>query len=109
MSGTQCNYLESSASCLITAALLKGSRLGLIDHAEAGKRGYEGIIRQFVRGEKGNYTITSSCQSAGLSKDRNGTAAYYLIGKDVPIQDNCEGKVLGAFLMAAVEYERLTR
>jgi hypothetical protein len=52
------------------------------------------------------YDITSSCQSAGLSKDRNGTAAYYLIGKDVPIQDNTEGKVLGAFLMAAVEYER---
>ena len=26
--------------------------------------------------------------------------------KDVPIQDNTEGKVLGAYLMAAVEYER---
>ncbi len=105
--GTQCNYLESSASCLITAALLKGSRLGLINHAEAGKRGFEGIVRTFVRGEGGDMTITGSCQSAGLSKDRNGSAAYYLIGKDVPIQDNGEGKVLGAFLMAAVEYERL--
>lgn len=105
--GTQCNYLESSASCLITAALLKGSRLGLIDHAEAGKRGYEGILRQFVKEENGMLTITGSCQSAGLSKDRWGNAAYYLIGKDVPIQDNTEGKVLGAFLMAAAEYERL--
>ena len=105
--GTQCNYLESSASCLITAALLKGSRLGLIDHVEAGKRGYEGIVKQFVRGEGGEMTITSSCQSAGLSKDRWGNAAYYLIGKDVPIQDNGEGKVIGAFLMAAAEYERV--
>lgn len=105
--GTQCNYLESSASCLITAALLKGSRLGLIDHAEAGKRGFEGIVRTFVRGEEGNYSIMGSCQSAGLSHDRNGSAAYYLIGKDVPIQDNAEGKVLGSFLMAAVEYERM--
>lgn len=104
--GTQCNYLESSASCLITAALLKGSRLGLINHAEAGKKGFEGIIRQFITGSAGNYHITSSCQSAGLSHDRNGSAAYYLIGKDVPIQDNTEGKVLGPFLMAAVEYER---
>lgn len=112
--GTQCNYLESSASCLITAALLKGSRLGLIDHAEAGKRGFEGILRTFVRqvpedkmpSTKEWLSITSSCQSAGLSHDRNGTAAYYLIGKDVPIQDNTEGKVLGAYLMAAVEYER---
>jgi len=112
--GTQCNYLESSASCLITAALLKGSRLGLIDHAEAGKKGFEGILRTFVRqvpsdevpSTKEILTITGSCQSAGLSKDRWGNAAYYLIGKDVPIQDNTEGKVLGAFLMAAVEYER---
>jgi unsaturated rhamnogalacturonyl hydrolase len=106
--GTQCNYLESSASCLITAALLKGSRLGLIDHAEAGKKGYEGILKTFVKEEEnGVLTITGSCQSAGLSKDRWGNAAYYLIGKDVPIQDNTEGKVLGAFLMAASEYERL--
>lgn len=113
--GTQCNYLESSASCLITAALLKGTRLGLINHADAGKRGFEGILRTFVRehsinpslgGAAASLTITSSCQSAGLSHDRNGTAAYYLIGKDVPIQDNTEGKVLGAFLMAAVEYEK---
>ena len=113
--GTQCNYLESSASCLITAALLKGSRLGLIDQTEAGKKGFEGIVRQFVRkvqrdkvqGTKEMLTITSSCQSAGLSKDRWGNAAYYLIGKDVPIQDNGEGKVIGAFLMAAAEYERV--
>ena len=106
--GTQCNYLESSASCLITAALLKGSRLGLIDHLEAGKKGYEGILKQFVKEEEnGILTITGSCQSAGLSKDRWGNTAYYLIGKDVPIQDNTEGKVLGAFLMAAAEYGRL--
>ena len=110
--GTQCNYLESSASCLITAALLKGSRLGLIHHTEAGKKGFEGIISQFVQpltSHLSPLTITSSCQSAGLSKDRNGSAAYYLIGKDVPIQDNTEGKVLGPFLMAAVEYEKLAR
>lgn len=104
--GTQCNYLESSASCLITAALLKGTRLGLINHAEAGKRGFEGIVKQFVRGEANDLNILGSCQSAGLSHDRNGSAAYYLIGKDVPIQDNTEGKVLGAYLMAAVEYEK---
>lgn len=105
--GTQHNYLESSASCLITAALLKGSRLGLIDHAAAGKRGFEGVVKQFVTGEGADMQIAGSCQSAGLSKDRNGSAAYYLIGKDVGIQNNTEGKVLGAFLMAAVEYERL--
>lgn len=104
--GTQCNYLESSGSCLITAALLKGTRLGYISQAAAGKKGYEGIIAQFLSGSAGSYELTTSCQSAGLSSDRNGSAAYYLIGKDVPIQNDSEGKVLGAFLMAAVEYER---
>ena len=104
--GTQCNYLESSGSCLITAALLKGTRLGYISQAAAGKKGYEGIIRNFLSGSAGSYEITKSCQSAGLGSDRNGSAAYYLIGKDVPIQNDSEGKVLGPFLMAAVEYER---
>lgn len=105
-SNPQCNYLESSASCLITAALLKGTRLGYISQAAAGKKGYEGIIKNFLSGSAGSYQLTSSCQSAGLGSDRNGSAAYYLIGKDVPIQNDSEGKVLGPFLMAAVEYEQ---
>ena len=105
-SNPQCNYLESSGSCLITAALLKGTRLGYFNQAEAGKKGYEGIIANFLSGSAGSYQLTSSCQSAGLGSDLNGSAAYYLIGKDVPIQNDSEGKVLGPFLMAAVEYER---
>ena len=107
--GTQCNYLESSGSCLITGALQKALRLGYLSgstYVNAAKTGYEGIITQFLSGSAGNYQLTSSCQSAGLGSDRNGSAAYYLIGKDVPIQNDSEGKVLGAFLMAAVEYER---
>jgi len=105
-SGSQCNYLESSGSCLITAALLKGTRLGYISQAAAGKKGYEGIVDQFLSGSAGSYQITTSCESAGLGSSRNGTAAYYLIGKDVSINNNSEGKALGPFLMAAVEYER---
>ena len=104
--GSQCNYLESSGSCLITAALLKGSRLGYYDYWTAGKKGYEGIVNQFLTGSAGSYQITTSCESAGLGSDRNGSAAYYLIGKDVTINNGSEGKALGPFLMAAVEYER---
>ena len=107
--GTQCNYLESSGSCLITGALQKALRLGYLSgstYVNAAKTGYEGIINNFLSGSEGSYQLTSSCQSAGLGSDRNGSAAYYLIGKDVPIQNDSEGKVLGAFLMAAVEYER---
>lgn len=104
--GTFCNYLESSGSCLITAALLKGSRLGYYDYWEEGKKGYEGIVDQFLTGTTGTYQVTKSCESAGLGSDRNGSAAYYLIGRDVGINNGSEGKALGPFLMAAVEYER---
>lgn len=107
--GNQCNYLESSGSCLIVGALLKGMRLGYLDksaYESVAKAGYKGIIEEFVRGDKGNYTISSSCESAGVGNGRNGSAAYYLIGKDVGINNKTEGKVFGPFLMAAVEYER---
>ena len=104
--GSQCNYLESSGSCLITAALLKGSRLGYYDYWAEGKKGYEGIVSQFLEGTIGTYQVTTSCESAGLSSNRNGSAAYYLIGRDVSINNDSEGKALGPFLMAAVEYER---
>ena len=100
--GTQCNYLESSATCLIMAALLKGTRLGYIDHAEAVRHAIWNIDRTFIEFNQVMY----SCQSAGLSADRIGTSAYYLIGKDVPIQNNTEGKALGACIMAFLEAER---
>lgn len=116
---TTCNYLEASGSCAFVASILKGIRLGYIDKdtqvtnafngsdvqtiENVAKRGYQGIITNFVSGSN---EITSSCESAGLSGDRNGTVAYYLIGRDVTINSNTEGKAFGPFLMAAVEYER---
>lgn len=118
-SSTQANYLESSGSCAFVAAILKGIRLGYINKdtqvtnafngsdvqtiEQVAKRGYQGIITNFVNN---SWQVTSSCESAGLGKDRNGTTAYYLIGKDVTINNNTEGKAFGPFLTAAVEYER---
>lgn len=117
--GDQCNYLESSGTCAFVASILKGIRLGYIDKdtqitnafngsdvqsiEDVAKRGYQGIITNFVNASN---EITSSCESAGLDDVRNGTVAYYLIGKDDPINNNTEGKAFGPFLMAAVEYER---
>lgn len=117
--GEQCNYLESSGTCAFVASILKGMRLGHINKSmqvvnafdpsdvqtmeTIAKRGYEGIIANFV---SENWEVTFSCESAGLSKDRNGTVAYYLLGYDVAINDDTEGKAFGPFLLAAVEYER---
>ena len=58
--------------------------------------------------------LLGSCRSAGLSggKQRDGSAAYYLLGKDTrptgpdSVDFFTEGKVLGGFIMAATEWER---
>lgn len=113
------NYIESSATAIFMATFLKGIRLGYLDktkYEEPAKKAYKGFVEQFIvrntNGEdKGNaYSIINSCASAGLSGDRNGTAKYYLAensNNDTQIiTDYTEGKVLGAFILAATEYER---
>ena len=56
----------------------------------------------------GTINLNQSCRSAGLgpAKDpsRDGSASYYLCGKDVTIVSN-EGKAIGPFIMASLEYE----
>ncbi|MBP5716068.1 MAG: glycoside hydrolase family 88 protein [Bacteroidales bacterium] len=108
------NYLESSATAIFVASYLKAIRLGLLsadDYLETALQGYEGFVNQFVKMKAdGTYTLVNSCASAGLggSANRDGSAAYYLLGSDVTrVTNYTEGKVLGAFILAAVEYERL--
>ena len=119
------NYLESSCTAIFTAAYLKAIRLGLLDkttYEDTAKRAYQGMIAQFMKQRTdGTVDLLGCCKSAGLGtsevfgndKFRDGSNAYYLLGKDVPPTSSSnssdyytEGKVLGAFIMAATEYER---
>ncbi|MBQ0075062.1 MAG: glycoside hydrolase family 88 protein [Prevotella sp.] len=118
------NYLESSATALYTAAYFKAIRLGLLDKAiyeATAKKAYQGIIENFMSSDNNLYWC---CKSAGLGgkhsdsdckfeetkeRFRDGSNAYYLKGYDVaPTKPGSytEGKALGAFIMAATEYER---
>ena len=107
------NYLESSASSMFTYAYLKGIRLGLLNkdtYLPVAEKAYNGLISNFIREEKnGDLNILQSCASAGLgpAKDpsRTGTVNYYLCGKDVTVTQN-EGKAIGPFILASLEYER---
>ena len=106
------NYLEASASCMFTYALLKGIRLGLLDADEVGpaaEKAYSGLIDTFITESAAGVDIHNICRSAGLgpfyNPERNGTADYYLDGSDVNIVSN-EGKGIGSFIMASLEYER---
>lgn len=106
------NYLEASASSMFTYAYLKGMRIGVLDkslYSEVADKAYQGLLDTFIKNEEnGDISIIQSCASAGLgpAKDlsRTGTINYYLCGKDVTITQN-EGKAIGPFIMASLEYE----
>ncbi|WP_346855293.1 glycoside hydrolase family 88 protein [uncultured Draconibacterium sp.] len=104
------NYLESSASAMFTYAYLKGIRLGVLDskiYTPVATKAYKGLINNFVVEEAdGKIKLIQSCESAGLSDKRKGDADYYLCGGDVTINNNTEGKVLGPFIMASLEFEK---
>jgi len=109
--GTAANYLEASASCIFTYAYLKGIRLGLLDrqtYLPIAERAYQGLLDTFIRENNDKLDIIQTCASAGLGPvtdlSRTGTVNYYLCGKDVTIVQN-EGKAIGMFIMASLEYE----
>lgn len=115
--GNQPNYLEASASSIFTYAYLKGIRLGLLDrdtYLPVAENAYRGLLDTFIRPneQNGKLDIIQVCASAGLgpAKDpsRTGTPNYYLAGKDVTVVEN-EGKAIGTFIMASVEYEQLKK
>src|SRR5690606_33853628 len=113
--GDAANYLESSASCIFTYDYLKGVRLGILDtetYLPVAEKAYQGILETFIREQQDNskIDIVQSCASAGLgpAKDpsRTGTINYYLAGKDISIVEN-EGKAIGTFILASLEYEQI--
>ncbi|MDY5084365.1 MAG: glycoside hydrolase family 88 protein, partial [Prevotella sp.] len=113
------NYLESSCTSLFAAAYLKAVRLGLLtsngtyDYKTIGENAFKGAVAQFMKYDTFEPTGTTvqlvhNCASAGLggTSKRSGSRDYYITGSDVG-QTNTytEGKVMGAFIMAATEYE----
>jgi unsaturated rhamnogalacturonyl hydrolase len=109
---TSPNYLEASCSSIFTYAFLKGMRLGLLDkstYKQTAEKAYQGLIKTFTAKQPGGMDIIQSCASAGLgpanNPSRTGTINYYLCGPDVAVVKN-EGKAIGTFILASVEYER---
>lgn len=103
------NYLEASASSMITYAMAKGIRLGILDSSwrQALDFAFSGLIAEFVLETKeGWVNLNKNCQVAGLggADQRDGTYAYYI---SEPIITN-DLKGVGAFLQACSEYEQLS-
>jgi hypothetical protein len=107
------NYLEASASCMFTYSYLKALRLGLIpeSYRATAEKAYQGVLKTFVtENSDKSLNLIKSCKSAGLgpakSPQRDGSASYYLCGSDVTVVSN-EGKSIGPFIMASLEWERV--
>ena len=125
----QGNYLESTATSMFAYVLLKAARKGYVgnEYREAGKRAYEGIIKNMIRiNSDRTISLTNCCSVAGLgaaatpevqaamkminpkgevkeNRRRDGSYQYYL---SEPIRDN-DAKGIGPFLWASLEMEQL--
>jgi unsaturated rhamnogalacturonyl hydrolase len=101
------NYLEASASSMFVYAIAKGVRLGVLPQSKIGiaKKGYQGILRRFVKYEDGLYNLQGTVKVSGLGGKpyRDGSVAYYL---GEPVIKN-DPKGIGAFIKAAAEMEML--
>jgi unsaturated rhamnogalacturonyl hydrolase len=101
------NYLEASASCMITYALAKGIRQGYISvqYAEAAQKAYRGILAHFVNvDEAGLAHLNRICSVAGLGGTpyRDGSFDYYVSEQIV----SNDFKGVGPFILAGIELSR---
>ena len=97
------NYTETSASAMISYALMKGCRMGILsDHVWGeGKRIFEAVCKEKLSERGGKFHLTDICASAGLGpgNKRNGSIEYYLSEKCV--DNNAHGAA--ALMMAYSE------
>jgi unsaturated rhamnogalacturonyl hydrolase len=103
--GKDKNYLEASASSMITYALAKGVRLGYLSprFLPYAQKGYDGIISNFIKTENGQVNLHGTVSVSGLGGNpyRDGSFEYYMSEK-VIVNDP---KGVGAFLLASNEIE----
>ncbi len=109
--GREGNYLETSGSCMIAYAMLKGARLGLLPAAYAGlgKKTFDGIVKTYLKENGDAIELGGVCLVAGLGPENNprrdGTYAYYI---SEPVVKN-DAKGVAPFVMCYTEVIRSGR
>lgn len=101
------NYLETSGTALISAALLKAVRLGFLPESfrAIGEKAFYGIVdHRLTKNTDGTPCVTGICLVAGLGGEqhRDGSVAYYL---SEPVVQN-DAKGVGPLLLAYTEMLR---
>ena len=78
------NYLETSGSCMIAYAMLKGARLGVLcpEYGALGRKTFDGILNTYFRADGADVELGGICLVAGLGPDsdrrRDGSYEYYI-------------------------------
>lgn len=95
------NYLETSGSAMVACALIKGSRLNVLERSTYAIRGEEILMElqnQKLKKNREGYELTDICKVAGLGPHdtRDGSVEYYL--SEPVVKDDHKGS--GAFIMA---------
>jgi unsaturated rhamnogalacturonyl hydrolase len=105
MPGKKGNYPEASASCQYVYAVAKGVRMGYLPAAKItiAKKGYDGIVTQFIKEENGQLNLYGTVKVSGLGGKpyRDGSFDYYM---SEPVIMN-DPKGIGAFMLASNEME----
>ena len=111
--GREGNYLEATASSMFVYTLAKAINRGYLPREQylpAVRRGYEGLVREFVRTDAdGRVSLARCCSVAGLGytnaagRVRDGSFAYYV---SEPVVDN-DLKGVGPFILAGLEMQQL--
>ena len=103
--GKEKNYFEASASSQFVYAVAKGVRKGYLPATKIAiaKKGYDGIVKQFIRTENGKTNLQGTVKVSGLGGNpyRDGSFDYYM-SEPVAVNDP---KGIGAFLLASNEME----
>ena len=102
------NYLETSGSCMIAYAMLKGARLGWLDEslARLGRKTFDGIVRRYLKTDGEDVELDGICLVAGLgpadNPRRDGSYEYYI---SEPVVKN-DAKGVAPFVMCYTEIIR---
>ena len=102
------NYLESSATAMLSYTLAKGARMGYLPakYVANAKRAFDGLVKNKLTKDKEGLTNlqgTVSVSGLGGKPYRDGSFDYYMSEKVV--QNDPKG--MGAFILAANEIEML--
>lgn len=104
------NYLETSGSSMLSYAMLKGARLGILPKAYAakGQKTFSGIVDKYLSFRGNDIDLGGICLVAGLGPENNrrrdGTYQYYI---SEPVVSN-DAKGVAPLVLAYTEVRRVT-